>query len=134
MGQLGEKVRFSGKETACYLETKPEPVVYEFGDCKLDVDTCNLTRNGEQVKLSQGELKMLHLFLKRAECTLTFDEIRNTVWGYSRFITLKDIDHTVVALRNKVEHNPENPKFIHSTEGIGYKFEMPKPNGNNPDN
>ena len=77
---------------------------------------------------------MLHLFLRRAECTLTCDEIRNTVWGYSRFITLRDIDHTVVTLRNKVERNPDNPTFIRTIEGIGYKFEMPKLNGNNPDN
>jgi DNA-binding response OmpR family regulator len=139
---------FSVKELLARAEAimrrraKTEPVVYEFGDCQLDVDACTLKRDGRPVKLSQGEFKMLHLFLKRAECTLTCDEIRNTVWGYSRFITLKDIDHTIVSLRNKVEHNPDDPMFIRTIEGIGYKFELPKPacselvelNGNNPDN
>lgn len=114
--------------------TKDEPVVYEFGDCQLDVDACALIREGRQVKLSQGEFKMLHLFLKRAECALTCDEIRNTVWGYSRFITLQDIERTVTTLRKKVERDPNNPTFIRTIEGIGYKFGLPKPNGNNPDN
>jgi DNA-binding response OmpR family regulator len=111
-----------------------EPAVYEFGNCQLDIDACALIRGGKRVKLTQGEFKMLHLFLKRAECTLTCDEIRNTVWGYSRFITLRDIDQTVVTLRNKVEPDPDNPAFIRTIEGIGYKFEIPRPNGNNPDN
>ncbi len=130
---------FSVKELLARAEaimrrrTKTEPVVYEFGDCQLDVEACTLTRDGRQVKLTQGEFKMLHLFLRRAECTLTCDEIRNTVWGYSRFITLKDIDHTIVTLRNKVERDPNKPAFIRTIEGIGYKFEMPESNGNNPD-
>ena len=114
--------------------TKEEPAVYEFGNCQLNIDTGTFTRDGKEVKLTQGEFKMLHLFLRRAECTLTCDEIRDTVWGYSRFITLQDINRTVMSLRNKIEHDPNNPKFIHITEGIGYKFKLPRPNGNNTDN
>jgi len=77
---------------------------------------------------------MLHLFLRRAGCTLTCDEIRNTVWGYSRFITLRDIDDTIVTLRNKIEPDPNNPTFIHTVEVIGYKFRLPEQNGNDFDN
>ncbi len=107
-----------------------EPDVYEFGDCRLDTVSDILTRGGKEVKLTPGELKMLHLFLRRAGCTLTCDEIRNTVWGYSHFITLRDIDDTVTALRNKVEPDPKNPTFIHTVKLIGYKFEPPEQNGN----
>jgi len=122
--------------------TKIEPAVYEFGNYQLEVAAGTLTRDGRQIKLTHGEFKMLHLFLRRAECTLTCDEIRNTVWGYSHFITLRDIDRTVITLKNKVERDPNNPTFIHNIEGIGYKFELPKPtcselvepNGNNSDN
>jgi len=105
---------------------KEEPEVYEFGDCRLDIVASTLTRNGSEVKITPGEFKMLHLFLRRAGCTLTCDEIRNTVWGYSRFITLRDIDNTVTALRNKVEPDPNNPTFIHTVEVIGYKFKLPE--------
>ena len=123
---------FSVKELLARAEaimrrrTKAEPAVYEFGDCQLDVDACTFTRSGSRVELTQGEFKMLHLFLRRAECALTCDEIRNIMWGYSRFITLKDIDNTVVTLRKKVERDPDNPTLIHTIKGIGYKFEMPK--------
>jgi len=111
-----------------------EPEVYEFGNCRLDTVASTLMRNGKEVKLTPGEFKMLHLFLRRAGCTLTCDEIRNTVWGYSRFITLRDIDDTIVTLRNKIEPDPNNPTFIHTVEVIGYKFKLPEQNGNDFDN
>ncbi|MFZ2146553.1 MAG: response regulator transcription factor [Sedimentisphaerales bacterium] len=110
-----------------------EPEVYEFGDCRLDTVAGTLMRNGNEVKITPGEFKMLHLFLRKAGCTLTCDEIRNTVWGYSRFITLRNIDNTVTALRNKVEPDPNNPTFIHTVEVIGYKFKLPEQNGNGSD-
>lgn len=112
---------------------KEEPEVYKFGDCRLDTVTSTLMRNGNEVKITPGEFKMLHLFLRKAGCTLTCDEIRNTVWGYSRFITLRDIDNTVTALRNKVEPDPNNPTFIHTVEVIGYKFKLPEQYGNGSD-
>ncbi len=105
---------------------KEEVEVYDFGNCRFDTVAGVLTRDGKEVKLTPGEFKMMHLFLKRAGCSLTCDEIRNTVWGYSRFITLRDIDKTVNSLRNKIEPDPNNPAFIRTIGGIGYKFEPPE--------
>jgi DNA-binding response OmpR family regulator len=104
--------------------TTEEPAAYEFGDYRLDVEASSLTSNGKQINLSPGEFKMLHLFVKKAGCTLTCDEIRNFVWGYSRFITLRDIEDAVNKLRAKIESDPDNPEFIHTVKMIGYKFEF----------
>jgi two-component system alkaline phosphatase synthesis response regulator PhoP len=101
---------------------KDEPSVYQFGNFILDAVAGTLTRKGEEVPLTPGEFKMLELFLRRSGCALTCDEIRHNVWGYSRFITLGDIDKTVNTLRTKIEPNPHKPKFIHTIEKIGYKF------------
>jgi DNA-binding response OmpR family regulator len=110
-----------------------EPDVYEFGDCRLDTVNETFTRKGQPVKLSPGQFKMLRLFLKRAGCTLTCDEIRSTVWGHSHFVTLRDIDEAVSTLKDIIEPDPGDPKFIHRIIDIGYKFKPPEPDGNNPD-
>jgi len=109
-----------------------DPAVYEFGDCRLDTTGETLTRDGREIELSGGQFRMLRLFLRRAGCVLTREEILDAAWGYSHFITRGDIDCTVAALRDKIEPDPENPAFIHTMKDIGYKFE--KPNGNDPDN
>ena len=110
---------------------KGERAVYEFGSCRLDVASETLTRDGEKIELTPGEFKMLHLFLKKTGCVLSCDEIRDAVWGYSFFITLRDIDNSVNVLRNKIEIDPDDPHFIHTVEGAGYIFEAPETNGNN---
>jgi DNA-binding response OmpR family regulator len=110
-----------------------EPDVYEFGHCRLDIVNETFTRSGKPVKLSPGQFKMLRLFLKRAGCTLTCDEIRGAVWGHSHFVTLRDIDEAVSTLQGVIEPDPGDPKFIHRIIDIGYKFKHPEPDGNNPD-
>jgi len=111
-----------------------DTAIYEFGDCRLDTAVETLTRDGMEIELSPGQFKMLKLFLKRAGCLLTREEIRDAVWGYSHFVTCRDVDCAVAALRGKIEPDPENPAFIRTVGETGYKFEIPKPNGNDPDN
>ena len=110
-----------------------EPDVYEFGDCRLDIVNETFTRKAKPVKLSPGQFKMLRLFLKRAGCTLTCDEIRGAVWGNSRFVTLRDIDEAVSTLQDIIEPDVGDPTFIHRIIDIGYKFKPPEPDGNDPD-
>jgi two-component system alkaline phosphatase synthesis response regulator PhoP len=97
--------------------------VYEFGDCRLDIVTETLTRDGREVKISPGEFKMLHVFLRRAGCTLTCEEICGAVWGYSHFVRLCDIHRTVARLRERIEPDPANPTFIRTVPDMGYRFE-----------
>ncbi|MEN6578822.1 MAG: response regulator transcription factor [Phycisphaerales bacterium] len=101
-----------------------EPTAYEFGDCRLDVAGRTLQRDGKPVPLTPGEFKMLHLFLRKAGCPLTQEEIRTTVFGYSHFITVRDIDKAVESLRSKVEPDPARPQYIHVIPNIGYKFDV----------
>ncbi|MBN2271608.1 MAG: response regulator transcription factor [Sedimentisphaerales bacterium] len=113
---------------------RDEPASYEFGNCQVDVAGCALRRGGKEVELTPGEFKMLHLFLRKAGCALTRSEIRDAVWGYCHFITLRDIDAIVTSVRNKVERDPHNPTFIRAVEGVGYKFESARENGKDTDN
>ncbi len=70
----------------------------------------------------------------RVKTALDGEQGLNTVWGYSRFVSLRDVDRFVATLRNKIEPDPNNPRFIHTIKDIGYKFELPELNGNNTNN
>ena len=105
----------------------------DYGDWRLDTADETLTRDGRQIELSPGQFKVLRLLLQRPSCVLTREEIQDAAWGYSHFLTRRDVNRTVAALRDKIESDPEDPEFIHTVEEIGYKFEMPESNGNDPD-
>lgn len=101
-----------------------EPSVYEFGDCRFNIAEQTLERNGKAVKLTPGELKLLRLFLKSAGRVLTCEEILHDVWGYSHFISLRDVEGFIKSLRNKIEPDPENPTFIKEANKNSYKFQL----------
>ena len=105
-----------------------EDNIYEFADYRLDIPARKLTREGNEVKLSPKEFKLLELFLKKPGRALTRDEILNAVWGYDRYVGPRSIDRFVTTLRNKIEPDPHNPTFIHTIREIGYKFEPPEQN------
>ncbi len=108
--------------------------VYKFGNFQLDAIAHTLMCDGKEVKLGPGEFRMLHLFLRKSGCTLTREEIRSAVWGYSHFITLRDVDNFVATLRNKIEPDPDNPRFIHTIGESGYKLEPAEVYGHSFDN
>lgn len=101
-----------------------EQNVYEFGDFKLNISACRLCKNGNEIKLSPKEFRLLEFFLKKQGKALTRDEILNAVWGYSSFTSHRSVDRFVTTLRNKIEPDPHNPTFIHTLREIGYKFEL----------
>jgi two-component system alkaline phosphatase synthesis response regulator PhoP len=97
--------------------------VYEFADCRLDVCGQTLRRGGKEVALTPGQFKMLRLFLGKAGRLLSRDEIRTAVWGYSHFISLKDVDATVAALKSKIERDPMHSPLIEAIGNTGYRFD-----------
>ena len=101
------------------------PDVHTFGDCTLDVPARKLMRDGQEVKLSPKEFRLLEMFLNRPGRALSRDEILNTVWGYDTFVGTRTIDRFVTTLRNKIEPDPHSPVYIHTIREVGYKFEPP---------
>ncbi|MBM3836920.1 MAG: response regulator transcription factor [Verrucomicrobia bacterium] len=102
-----------------------ESTVYEFGDCRLDLDSHRLTRDGAEVALTGKEFGLLEYFVKRAGRALTRDSILDAVWGNDVIVTDRSVDRCVTTLRSKVEPDPRHPTFIHTIRDIGYRFEIP---------
>jgi len=102
---------------------QPEPDIYQFGDFKLDVAKEKLSRNDVEVPLSPKEFKVLHLLVKKQGSVLTRDEILNTVFGVTYFVSAKNIDGFIKTIREKIEPDLSKPAFIHTIADFGYKFE-----------
>jgi two-component system alkaline phosphatase synthesis response regulator PhoP len=102
---------------------RPEPDAYKFGEFMLDVTKQTLTRSGANVTLSPKQFKVLHLLVKKQGSVLTRDEILSSAFGSAHFISDKNIDVFIRAIREKIETDLTKPRFIHTIGDVGYKFE-----------
>jgi len=97
--------------------------VYEFGDYKLKLSSGELLKDDKPIELTPKEFQLLEYLLKNRMRVLCRDTILNAVWGYNVFVTGRSVDRCVTTLRNKIEPEPHNPRFIHTIRGIGYRFD-----------
>jgi two-component system alkaline phosphatase synthesis response regulator PhoP len=95
---------------------------YSFGDIEVNVRTCRVARAGKALEFSAKEFELLKYFLAHPGETISRDRLLEDVWGYERYPTTRTVDAHIVRLRQKLEPKPEEPRFILTVHGIGYKF------------
>jgi DNA-binding response OmpR family regulator len=98
------------------------PPVYRFGDVEVNVRGNEVRRAGRAVELSTKEFALLAYFIAHPAETLTRDRLLDAVWGYENYPNTRTVDTHIVHLRQKLEPNPEEPRFFVTVHGSGYKF------------
>ncbi len=93
-----------------------------FGEVEVNMRSCQVSRKGQALDFSAKEFELLKFFLHHPGETLSRDRLLEEVWGYNRFPTTRTVDAHIVRLRQKVEPKPEDPRFILTVHGTGYKF------------
>ena len=88
----------------------------------LNTRNRTLEKNGVRVKLTQVEYSIVKLFMDNPGKALSREEILNAVWGEDYFGELKIVDVNIRRLRIKIEDDPQNPAFITTVWGYGYKW------------
>lgn len=96
--------------------------VYTVGGLELDEDAASLAVDGEPVKLTPLEFKILVLLIKNPGRVFSAEEIYERVWGEAAINTDTVMVH-LRTLRGKIEIDPKNPKYLKVVWGIGYKIE-----------
>ena len=79
-------------------------------------------KNGQRVKLTQVEYSIMRMFMENPGKALSREEILDTVWGRDYFGELKIVDVNIRRLRLKIEDNAQNPTYINTVWGYGYKW------------
>ena len=88
----------------------------------LNTRNRTLEKNGQRVKLTQVEYSIMKMFMENPGKALSREEILDTVWGRDYFGELKIVDVNIRRLRLKIEDNAQNPTFINTVWGYGYKW------------
>ena len=102
-------------------EKAPETAI-ALGEFVLDLRSHTLTKNGEQIELTQIEFQIIEFFFSNPNAALSRVEIINFVWGENYFGQDKVIDVNIHRIRNKIEDEPSQPKHLITVWAKGYRW------------
>ena len=117
--QLRRYTRFSGMS---HEEKEKAANVYTIGGLELNEDTVEVRVDGELVKMTPMEFKILQLLIKSPGRVFSAEEIYERVWE-ERAINTDTVMVHVRHIREKIEINPKEPKYLKVVWGVGYKIE-----------
>jgi two-component system response regulator VicR len=104
------------------LQEDEGTVVIETGNLKIDIDRYEVKKSDEVIELTLREFELLKFLVTQDSQIFTREQLLKDVWGYEYFGDIITVDVTVRRLREKVEDDSSNPKYIMTKRGVGYYF------------
>ena len=92
------------------------------GEFKLDLDGRRLFISDREINLTAKEFDLLELLVMHPDKVYSREKLLNLVWGYEYPGDVRTVDVHVRRLREKIEANPGEPKYVHTKRGVGYYF------------
>lgn len=81
-------------------------------------------KDGRDLDLSRNEFELLVFLSKNPRQVFSREQLYERIWGFDSYGDLNTVTVTINRLRQKIEDNPKNPKYILTVWGVGYKFEI----------
>lgn len=98
--------------------------IIENGDLKLDCDGRRLYILDKEINLTAKEFDLLELLVVNPNKVYSRENLLNLVWGYEYPGDVRTVDVHVRRLREKIEPNPSEPKYVHTKWGVGYFYQQ----------
>lgn len=103
-------------------EKKEDSSDFVFGDLRIESDSKRVYIKDKEVNLTAKEFDLLEHLANNADKVYSRENLLNIVWGYDYPGDVRTVDVHVRRLREKIEENPSEPKYIHTKWGVGYFF------------
>jgi len=102
----------------------PSPL--QVGEIEIDPSAMTLTVRGKTVPTTATEFRLLDYFARHLGRVFTRDHLLDSVWRDTSYVTPRSVDVYVRRIREKIEADPENPRYLKTVRGAGYRFEAPR--------
>ncbi|MCX6891572.1 MAG: response regulator transcription factor [Verrucomicrobia bacterium] len=100
------------------------PTKLTLGEAHIDLVKQTATRGRKTLHLTAKEFAMLRLMAEVPGEPVSRERFLDVVWGYTAFPTTRTVDNHIASLRSKLDHDPEEPRWIKTVHGVGYKLEV----------
>jgi len=101
------------------------PAKLKLGDVELDLVRQIAKRGRKELHLTVKEFAMLRLMAETPGEPVSRERFLDVVWGYTAFPTTRTVDNHIASLRGQIEREPDEPRWIKTVHGLGYKLELP---------
>jgi two-component system phosphate regulon response regulator PhoB len=93
------------------------------GEIEIDGGAMQLRVRGELVMTTATEFRLLDYLARHPGRVFSRDQLLDAVWGDARFVTPRSVDVYVRRIREKIEDDAEEPRYLKTMRGAGYRFE-----------
>jgi DNA-binding response OmpR family regulator len=100
------------------------PARLKLGEIEIDLARQTAMRGRKPIHLTAKEFAMLRLLAGAEGEPVTRERFLDVVWGYTAFPTTRTVDNHVASLRAKLEPDPDEPRWLKTVHGVGYKLEL----------
>lgn len=122
--ELIARVRAALRRAYGELSTTPETSKLFFGDVTIDQEHLQVSRAGQPVMLTPTEYRLLRLLAGSPGQVFSREQLLELIWGYDSDVgSDRTVDVHMRHLREKLEEDPANPRYLMTVRGFGYKFQ-----------
>lgn len=104
-------------------QKEEQPKQIEVAGLKMDCEARRVYVNGKEINLTAKEFDVLELLVFNPNKVYSREHLLNIVWGYEYPGDVRTVDVHIRRLREKIEENPSEPKYVHTKWGVGYYFQ-----------
>jgi len=106
-----------------YLSQKEKAAaIITYGNLSIDKEKCCVFKDGEPIELGAKEYKLLLFFIEHPEKVFTKRQLYQAVWDEEYFFDDNTVMVHISRIRNRIEDDPQKPKYLKTVRGIGYKL------------
>lgn len=106
---------------------QPMPAsVIRTGEIEIDGGAMTLSVGGSAVPTTATEFRLLEYLARHPGRVFTRDQLLDAVWRDTAFVTPRSVDVYVRRIREKIEPDPDEPRYLRTVRGAGYRFELQK--------
>lgn len=124
--EVKARIKAIMRRTTKQVVKESNPNVIENGDLKIDCESRRLYILGKEINLTAKEFDLMELLVKNPNKVYSRENLLNLVWGYEYPGDVRTVDVHVRRLREKVESNPSDPKYVYTKWGVGYYYRSDK--------
>ena len=111
-----------GTKEFTYMDSDENDKCIKQGELTLNLERLEVKKNGKLIELTLREFELLKFLAMQPEKIYSREALMEKVWGYDYLGDLRTVDVTVRRLREKIEDNPSEPKYVITKRSMGYYF------------